>query len=91
MNELKACPRCLKSNLKLDWNDDIKSVRVECLDCGCCFDHWSDTDLQAIEYWNFRTIDPRLKKVVEEMKRLGVRSSEFVWIVNRYFPELEDE
>jgi transcription initiation factor TFIIIB Brf1 subunit/transcription initiation factor TFIIB len=48
-NELKPCPRCESTNIKIDAR--AFGNEVYCADCGLCTDMWSAED-KAVGQWN---------------------------------------
>ncbi|MFA5376927.1 MAG: Lar family restriction alleviation protein [Dehalococcoidia bacterium] len=68
-DELKACPFCGGSDIRLEaFGDNGKPFRFECCDCDYSPDWWLDTEAEAVAYWNTRPIEDGLRSQVDAMR-----------------------
>jgi len=106
--ELKVCPKCKSNECKTvnTVDNDPRIVfdfwHVSCLACRLASGSF-DTEKQAVNDWNKRTTDPRIKQVIEEIDNDFMNEPEDdldrgAWqqaehdieILRKHFPELKE-
>ena len=60
-SDLKACERCASPKVRVEYWEDCDSYRGECCACEYSPDWWSDTEEDAIRYWNTRPLEDALR------------------------------